>query len=111
MNKYIISILLFSATLFNGCSLFESSASYLYDNIEITWKPSKAKEDTAPVDSIVVKFAPVYWVEPACDDGSNIELETELNKSGYNVWSLKNPYAIRYEVIKKDTVIYFYKAK
>ena len=70
MNKYIISILLLSATLFNGCSLFESSASYVLDNIEITWKPSKAQENTAPVDSIVVRFEPVYWVEEPCMDGS-----------------------------------------
>ncbi|MCO5250998.1 MAG: hypothetical protein M9949_06205 [Candidatus Kapabacteria bacterium] len=108
--KLIISILLLSAMLISGCSLFQSSAEYLIDNIEITWKPDKAKE-TTPVDSIVVKFDPVYWVEAPCEDGTEEETELEFTKSGYGVWMLDNPYAKRYEVIRKDTVIYFYKAK
>ncbi|MCO5250696.1 MAG: hypothetical protein M9949_04655 [Candidatus Kapabacteria bacterium] len=104
--KLIIAILL-SVTL-SGCSIFQTSADYLIDNIEITWKPNKA-QDTAPVDSIVVKFAPVYWVEPPCEGDSIPEIEYEFTKDGYEIWTLNNEYARRTEVFRKDTVIYIYR--
>jgi hypothetical protein len=91
----------------SGCSFLKSTASYFYENIEITWKPDKAK-DTEPVDSIVVHFPPVYWTEPPCEFVTE-EKETEFTKSGYEVWILDNPFARRVEVKRQDTVIYIYR--
>lgn len=61
-----------------------------------------------PVDSLPVRFNSVYFVEPPCDS-LGFESENEFKQDGYNIWSLRTPKKIRYEIRKLDTVIYFYK--
>jgi hypothetical protein len=92
-----------------SCSLFDAGVKYATENIEITWKGDEAKSKQ-PIDSIVVKFEPVYWKEN-CEGYVAVEEETEVEfiKDGYRIWSLKTPNVKRYEVMKLDTVIYLYK--
>jgi len=78
--------------------------------VEVTWKKDKAK-DQKPIDSIVVKFNPVYWREPVVieDDSTMINEETDRIVDGYQIWILETN-TIRYnEVRKLDTVIYIYR--
>lgn len=107
MKKIITTILLSMALMLSLSSC--ETVRYIYDNVEITWKPWEAKKEVAPVDSIVVQFDAVYWTEPPCMDGSIEEKEYEFTKDGYDVWMLYNPYARRIEVTKRDTVIYIYR--
>ncbi|MCO5252540.1 MAG: hypothetical protein M9949_14125 [Candidatus Kapabacteria bacterium] len=107
MNKLIKSILLFSVILLSLSSC--DTAKYIYENVSITWKPLEAQRNTAPIDSIVVRYEPVYWTEPPCMDGSTNEVEYEILKDGNLIWCLDNPFARRREVLIKDTVIYIYR--
>lgn len=103
-----ILILIFLGSLITACSVLEPVAKLVKDNVEVTWKADKAA-DTVPMDSIVVSFNPVYWKE--VPDTTNNEKEKNFVRSGYSVWRLKTPVMTRYEVQKKDTVIYFYRKK
>ena len=104
----VILIILSFASLITACSLIEPVAKIVKDNVEVTWKTDKAA-DTIPIDSIVVKFNPIYWKE--VPDTTNNEKEKNFVRGGYSVWRLKTATATRYEVQKKDTVIYFYRKK
>lgn len=103
-------LILFSILfLTNSCSLFQTAYDVASDNVSITWK--KDKEDQKPIDSIVIKFNPVYWREPIewVDDSIMINEETDKIIDGYQVWILETN-TIRYNEIRKlDTVIYIYK--
>lgn len=94
---------------FYSCSILDAGVKYAKDNIQITWKGDEAS-DNKPIDSIVVKFEPVYWKEY---DTSylvdSVETETEFVKDGYRVWQLRTQNWKRIEVQRKDTVIYIYK--
>lgn len=90
-----------------GCSFLGKAVGLLKDSVEITWKSDKAS-DLKPVDSLVINFKSVYWIEPPCND-SLLENEKSYNKLGYEIWRLRTPSKTRYEVRKQDTVIYFYK--
>lgn len=104
--KVVILILLFAVA---GCASVERSARYLYDNIEITWRASEVEQHDV-IDSIVVRFNPVYWRIEQNNDIDD-ELEFEFYDAGYRVWMLETPQNLRYEVQKLDTVIYIYKRK
>lgn len=94
---------------FYSCSILDAGVKYAKDNIQITWKGDEAS-DNKPIDSIVVKFEPVYWKENSNSFlVDTLETETEFYKDGYRVWCLTTPTVKRYEVQRKDTVIYIYK--
>lgn len=96
--------------LFSGCSLFQSAYDVASEHVEVTWKKDTSKEQK-PIDSIVVKFNPVYWREPVVieDDSTIINEETDKIIDGYQVWILETN-TIRYNEVKKlDTVIYIYR--
>jgi len=101
MRKVSLILLLLALS---SCHVIDASYEYVKDNVSITWKGEEAKGE--PIDSIVIKFNPVYWKENA-DIG--YEDEQEFTDSGYRVWSLSTPYARRYEVLRLDTIIYIYK--
>lgn len=96
--------------LLSGCSLFQSAYDVASEHVEVTWKKDKAK-DQKPVDSIIIKFNPVYWREPVVieDDSTMINEETDKKQDGYQIWILETN-TVRYnEVRKLDTVIYIYR--
>jgi len=105
-----IIIILLTATILNSCSFFQSAKTFVDENVEITWKKDKAK-DLVPVDSIVVRFNPVYWKEDIVEDSTDFNVESDLIKAGYSIWILEAN-SIRYnEVRKLDTIIYIYKQR
>lgn len=111
--KAIRVLILFSIVLvLSSCSLFKSAYEIVDDHVDITWKKDKDKEQIV-VDSIVVKFNPVYWREPVIweDDSTMINEETDKIQDGYQIWILETN-TVRYNEIKKlDTVIYIYRNK
>lgn len=111
INAGLISLILFMWLPFFtiSCSLIDAGYQYASDNVEITWKGDEATE-AKPIDSIVVKFDPVYWKETG--DSfiyDSLEAETEFTKDGYRVWQLRTPNWKRLEVQRLDTIIYIYK--
>lgn len=108
-SNIINAVLLILLFALSSCSLIDAGYKYASDNVEITWKGEEAKE-AKPIDSIVVKFDPVYWKET---DTSylidSLETEIEFTKDGYRVWQLRTPNWKRNEVQRLDTIIYIYK--
>ncbi len=105
----LILIVLITVFLYS-CSLFQTAKDIVDDNIEITWKKDKDKKQVI-VDSIIIKFEPVYWVEFGKNDTLKTDLEVEYIKDGYRVWTLITPFKRYNEVKKLDTVIYLYRNK
>lgn len=107
-RKLHLLVMLFLLPLVS-CSLLDAGFKYAKDNVQITWKGDEAS-DNKPIDSIVVKSEPVYWKENSNSFlVDTLETETEFYKDGYRVWCLTTPTVKRYEVQRKDTVIYIYK--
>jgi len=105
-----ITVLFLTIMFLSGCSLFQSAYDVASKHVEVTWKKDNAK-DQKPIDSIVVKFNPVYWREPVewVDDSTMINEETDKIMDGYSIWILETN-TIRYNEVKKlDTVIYIYR--
>lgn len=111
--KVIRVLILFSIILLlSGCSLFQSAYDVASEHVEVTWKKDKDKEQVV-VDSIVIKFNPVYWREPVIIENDSVMINEETDKiiDGYQVWILETN-TIRYNEVKKlDTVIYIYRNK
>jgi hypothetical protein len=111
--KAIRVLILFSLILIlSSCSLFQSAYDVASEHVEVTWKKDKDKEQIV-VDSIVIKFNPVYWREPVIweDDSTMINEEVDRKQDGYQIWILETN-TVRYNEIKKlDTVIYIYRNK
>lgn len=97
----IINLMLFATS----CSYFSSAYDVAKEHISITWK--KESDDQKPIDSIVVKFNPVYWKEYKKNDTNSTEIDRVID--GYQVWILEVN-NIRYNEVKKlDTIIYIYR--
>lgn len=104
MKRFIWLIILLSFGIQSCTSVSEILG--IAKNIGITWEAEKAKS-SKPIDSIVVRFNSVYWKESQKDSLAK-EFEKQFTKDGYNVWKLSTPKLIRYEVTRKDTIIYIY---
>lgn len=102
MRKISLILLLLALS---SCSVIDAGFNYVKDNISITWKGEEAKGE--PIDSIVIKFNPIYWKENEAVVSSDNEFE--FTDSGYRVWILSTPSNRYCEVLKLDTVIYIYK--
>lgn len=109
---FILALLVALWFSLSGCSVFETGYKLAKGNIEIKIK-GQEDPDAIIVDSLIVKFEPVYWEE-------NIEIDTleisgntkqEFTLEGYKVWILETDKTRYNEVKKLDTVIYFIRRK
>lgn len=102
----LISIVLICLVV-TSCSLFYSGYEFVNDNFDIKIKGTQDK-NAKIVDSMVIKFEPVYWEEEIeIDSLDKADIKLEFMQNGYNVWILETE-KIRYNEVKKlDTVIYF----
>ena len=99
MYKFIIAIIF--ATLLGSCSIFETAYNEGAKHINITWKKDAA---TKVIDSLLIQSKGMYYIQN-CD---TTDFEIEFERNGYNVWILKVGNKIRFETLKKDSLIYLY---
>jgi PBP1b-binding outer membrane lipoprotein LpoB len=103
----LISLFLMVMIL-SSCSLFHTGYEFVNDNFDIKIKGTQDK-NAKIVDSMLIKFEPVYWEEEIEIDSIEKygDAKTEFRLNGYSVWILETE-KIRYSEVKKlDTVIYF----
>lgn len=91
-----------------SCSLLQRASTDVYDYAQKKYSFLQV-DNSEPIDSLVIRFEPVYWIDST--ESSAIETETTFQADGYDVWILKTGGAYRYEVQRKDSIIYFYEAK
>lgn len=105
IRKFLIFVLLLGAISMTSC--IGTTAQLAYDEIskhvEIKMKSSGEKA----VDSIAIKFDPVYFKMGKCT--GTREKEYEYIKDGYKIWILETADTFRIEVIRIDTLGYIYK--
>ena len=99
MYKTILALIF--ATLLGSCSIFETAYNEGAKHVSVTWKKDEAKK---VIDSLVIHNKSVYTLLN-CD---TLDYEKEYELNGYNVWILKIGDKIRFEVIRKDSLIYLY---
>lgn len=108
--KFLISLII--VLLVSSCTLLDSGVKVFKDNVEISLKSDKSK---IPVDSILIKFEPVYWKENIVIDTTHPFIlsqegtEKEWKQDGYSIWVLQSGNMRRIEVKKLDTMIYLWK--
>ena len=99
MYKFILALIF--ATLLGSCSILESGYNEASKHVSLTWKKDEAKNI---VDSLLIQNKAVYYILDC--NVNDYEKDFEIN--GYNVWILKIDNKIRFEVVKKDSLIYLY---
>lgn len=104
---FAVAVIIFGIFVLSGCSVFETGYKLAKDNIEIKIK-GQEDPDAVIIDSVVVKFEPVYWEENIEIDSTELgDVKTEFKMNGYSIWILETDKTRYNEVIKHDTVIYF----
>lgn len=103
MRKVLVLFVIALALVVCSCSLFAPAITEVSKNVNISW----GKDSTAgrPIDSILIKFEPVYWHDTL---RTSTEVEKDFISNGYRVWQLSSSYGTRFEVGRKDTMIYIY---
>lgn len=108
-------LLLCVSLAFTSCQYLTGlgTTTFKMNGVEVTWESEKSV-NSAPVDSIRIYNAPVYFIsKPFVKDTLNPykQEEIQFTKDGYSIWMLKNEAEWRIEVKKIDTVIYIFKKK
>jgi len=99
MNKIIVVLILVFGL--SSCTVLKSIYDFGADNISVTWKKSEGK---TVIDSLLIQNTSAYHILK-CD---TLDYEKDFELNGYNVWILKIDNKIRFEVKKKDSLIYLY---